>query len=70
MTTPYVLVLYYSRNGATAEMAKLIARGVEGSGQLEAMIRTVPNISAKSEATEPAIPEKGPVYCSGEDLRD
>ena len=70
MTTPYVLVLYYSRNGATAEMAKLIARGVEYSGQLEAMIRTVPNISVNSEATEPAIPHEGPVYCSEEDLRN
>jgi len=34
MSEPYVLVLYYSRHGATAEMARLIAEGVESEQQL------------------------------------
>jgi len=69
--TPYILVLYYSRNGATARMAQLIARGVEmaGGGQLEARLRTVPAVSTVTEATAPAVPETGAVYCSEDDLR-
>lgn len=63
----YVLVLYYSRHGKTAELAKLIARGVEMSG-VEAKIRTVPAVSPNNEATEMDIPEEGALYCSKEDL--
>ena len=33
-TTPYVLVLYYSRTGATEKMARLIARGIEQIAQM------------------------------------
>mgnify|MGYP001392971452 CR=1 FL=1 len=53
-TTPYILVLYYSRFGATFEMAQQIARGVELQG-LEARLRTVPAVSPVTEATEPAV---------------
>ncbi len=70
MGNPYVLVLYYSRHGATAQMAALIARGIEQVAGVEARIRTVPAVSPRCEATEPAVPEKGAVYCSEEDLRD
>ena len=66
----YVLVLYYSRYGATAEMAKLIARGVEQVSGMEARIRTVPSVSATCEATEDSIPSDGPPYATLEDLRD
>ncbi len=70
MSTPYLLVLYYSRTGAVARMAQLIARGIEQSGQFEARLRTVPAVSATTEATEPAVPTEGAVYCQMEDLRD
>jgi len=66
---PYVLVLYYSRHGATAEMARHVARGVEQRG-VEARLRTVPAVSAVSEASETDIPEQGPLYCELDDLRD
>jgi NAD(P)H dehydrogenase (quinone) len=66
---PYVLVLYYSRFGATAEMAHLVARGVEEGG-MEARLRTVPAVSANPEATEPPVPDSGAPYASSEDLRD
>lgn len=69
MTSPYVLVLYYSRHGATRTMARLIARGIEKEG-LEARLRTVPAISTVTEATAPEIPEEGELYCSLEDLAD
>lgn len=67
MSQPYVLVLYYSRNGATRALARQIARGVEEAG-LEARLRTVPSVSPNSEATEPAVPETGSVYCTEADL--
>ncbi|MFL7965503.1 NAD(P)H dehydrogenase (quinone) [Pseudomonas sp. NFIX10] len=68
MTTPYILVLYYSRSGSTNEMARQIARGVEQAG-LEARLRTVPAISAECEAVAPDIPEQGPLYASLDDLK-
>lgn len=68
MNTPYVLVLYYSRHGGTAEMARHIARGVEMGG-LEARLRTVPAISAECEAVAPSIPDSGALYVSEEDLK-
>ena len=64
-----VLVLYYSRQGATAKMARLIARGVESVQGVEAILRTVPNISANCEVTEPSIPTKGAPYVSLDELK-
>jgi NAD(P)H dehydrogenase (quinone) len=69
MSEQYVLVLYYSRHGKTADMARLIARGVESEG-LEARLRTVPEVSPVSEATAPAVPDEGAVYCSLDDLKN
>lgn len=68
--TPYILVLYYSRSGSTLEMAKQIARGVEQVSGIEARLRTVPAVSAVTEATEPAIPDSGAIYCSESDLKN
>lgn len=65
---PYVLIIYYSRHGATAKMADLIARGVESVGDMDVRIRTVPAISAVSEATAPAVPAEGAPYVTLEDL--
>lgn len=69
MSAPYILVLYYSRHGATAEMARQIARGVEQAG-LEARLRTVPAISTECEAVAPSIPEQGAVYATLDDLKN
>ncbi|WP_373087550.1 NAD(P)H:quinone oxidoreductase [Zhongshania sp.] len=65
----FVLVLYYSRHGATERLAQQIARGVEQAG-VEARIRTVPAVSAACEATADEIPESGHLYASEDDLRD
>lgn len=70
MSAPYVLVLYYSRSGSTARLAHLLARGIEKEKGIEARLRTVPAVSPNTEASDPEIPEDGPVYCSIEDLRD
>jgi len=69
VSTPYVLVLYYSRNGSTSEMARQIARGIEQGG-LEARLRTVPAISTECEAVTPAIPAEGAMYASLDDLKN
>ncbi|MDO6467013.1 NAD(P)H:quinone oxidoreductase [Neptunomonas phycophila] len=69
MSAPYILVLYYSSHGSTANMAKHIARGVEQCG-IEARIRTVPPVSSVCEATAPTIPNDGDIYCTEADLRD
>lgn len=69
MNSDYILVLFYSRNGATEKLAKLIARGIESQG-MEARLRTVPSISANCEASEPEIAAQGCQYCSAEDLKN
>jgi NAD(P)H dehydrogenase (quinone) len=69
VSAPYILVLYYSRHGATAEMARQIARGVELGG-LEARLRTVPSVSAECEAVAPEIPTEGAPYASLDDLKN
>ena len=69
MSAPYILVLFYSRNGSTSEMARQIARGIEQGG-LEARLRTVPAISAECEAVAPAIPDDGAMYASLDDLKN
>src|SRR4051812_9404892 len=59
---PYVLIVYYTSHGATAQMADFIARGVESVNGMSAKVRTVPAVSPVSEATAPAIPDKGAPY--------
>jgi len=63
-----ILVLYYSRYGATAEMAQLIARGIDTVAGFQARLRTVPPVSTVCEATEDDIPAEGPPYATLEDL--
>lgn len=63
-----ILVLYYSRYGATAEMARRTARGVGEIEGMEAKLRTVPAISTVCEASEDSIPDSGPPYATLQDL--
>jgi len=64
-----ILVLYYSRSGATAELARQVCRGVESSSAT-ARLRTVPPVSAASETTARPVPADGPPYATLDDLRD
>ena len=68
MSQPWVLILYYSVNGSVAAMATHVARGVERVRGVEARLRTVPPVSPVSEATAPAVPESGAVYCTEADF--
>ena len=63
-----ILVLYYSRYGATADMATMIARGIEEFRGTEAIVRTVPAVSPVNESTAEAIPPTGPPYATLDDL--
>ena len=64
---PYILVLYYSRNGHVKMLADQIALGIESAG-MEARLRTVPAVSTVCEASENDIPDTGDIYCTEEDL--
>jgi len=65
-----ILVLYYSRHGATAKMARQIARGIEQVTGMHARLRTVPPVSPDTEASIPAVPESGAPYATLEDLQE
>ncbi|MEM8767899.1 MAG: NAD(P)H:quinone oxidoreductase [Pseudomonadota bacterium] len=67
-TSPYILVLYYSRTGGTARLATHIARGIEREGSFEARLRTVPPVAEATTETLPPVPEEGAIYCSKDDL--
>ncbi len=64
-----ILVLYYSRNGTTAEMAQHIARGVASVSGAEALLRTVPEVSSVCEKTAESIPSQGAIYATLDDLK-
>jgi NAD(P)H dehydrogenase (quinone) len=64
-----VLVVYYSRDGSTAELARQACRGIESIAGATATLRTVPAVSASSEAHPEAVPDRGPPYATLEELR-
>lgn len=70
MSSPYILVLYYSRYGATAQLAQHIARGIESVSAIEAKIRTVPPVSTTCESVEKPVPDTGAPYCTLDELKN
>lgn len=66
---PEVLVLYYSRTGATAELARQVCRGIESVAGAAAKLRTVPPVAAESEGPAQRVPASGAPYAELEDLR-
>jgi NAD(P)H dehydrogenase (quinone) len=70
MTNITLLVLYYSRHGATRKMAELIAQGIESVPGCSARLRTVPAVSTVCEATEASIPSDGSPYVELADLSE
>ena len=65
-----ILVLYYSRHGAVASLAKQVARGIESVADTQARLRTVPEVSADTEATASPVPGQGDPYVTLDDLRE
>ena len=69
MSTPFILILYYSKTGSVAQLAQYIARGVGLVDGIEARVRTVPEVSSTCEAVDPNVPETGAPYVTLEELR-
>jgi NAD(P)H dehydrogenase (quinone) len=65
-----ILVLYYSRYGAIEALAREICQGIDSVKDMAARLRTVPPVSAVSEAVEDAVPDDGPPYATAEDLKE
>ena len=63
-----ILVLYYSRQGSTAALARQVCRGVEAVPGMQARLRTVAPIAATTERLDPPVPNDGPPYATHEDL--
>lgn len=63
-----ILVLYYSRHGTTAQLARQVCRGVDSVPGVQARLRTVPPVHAGTQTPLPAIPGSGPPYVTAEDL--
>ena len=67
---PEILVLYYSRNGAVAALARQIARGIEEVGGMSARLRAVPPVAAVTQAIAQPVPDKGAPYVDRQDLAE
>jgi NAD(P)H dehydrogenase (quinone) len=65
-----ILVLFYSRKGSTAELARQVCRGIESVSGARARLRTVPQVTTVVEQPQPAVPAEGPPYVTHDDLRE
>lgn len=65
---PYILILYYSQTGGTANLAEHISRGVQAQGDFDARLRCVPEVVTAIDETLPPVPSEGATYCNKEDL--
>ncbi len=65
-----ILVLYYSRGGSVARLARQIARGIGEVDGMQARLRTVPPVAPVTEVASPPEPEDGAPYVDKQDLRD
>ena len=63
-----ILVLYYSRQGSTAALARQVCRGVETVPGMQARLRTVAPVAATTERPDPSVPDAGPPYATHDDL--
>jgi NAD(P)H dehydrogenase (quinone) len=67
---PEILVLYYSRGGSVARLARQVARGVGEVDGMSARLRTVPPVSAATQSVVPPVPEEGAPYVEPADLAE
>jgi NAD(P)H dehydrogenase (quinone) len=70
LAVPDILILYYSRHGAVAQLARHVARGVEEVDGVRARLRSVPPVAAVTSVAQPPVPDEGAPYASIADLRE
>jgi len=67
---PEILIVYYSRHGSVAQLARHVARGVEEVAQMRARLRSVPPVAPVTTTAQPPVPDEGAPYATLQDLRD
>jgi len=67
---PDILVLYYSRGGSVARLARQIARGVEEVPGMQARLRSVPAVAPVTSTAAPPVPDEGAPYAELRDLSE
>ena len=67
---PDILILYYSRRGSVAQLARHVARGVEEVESMRARVRSVPPVAPVTETAAPPEPDEGAPYVTRADLHD
>ena len=67
---PDVLVLYFSRGGSVAALARQIARGIESVEGMSARLRTVPPVAPSTQQASPPVPADGAPYVTKQDLAE
>ncbi|HET6631346.1 MAG TPA: NAD(P)H:quinone oxidoreductase [Rhodanobacteraceae bacterium] len=65
-----ILVLYYSRNGSVAQLARLVARGIEEVPGMQARLRQVPPVAPVTRSAQPPEPDAGAPYVDKTDLAE
>ena len=69
-TMAEILVLYYSRGGSVARLARQVARGIGEVDGMSARLRTVPPVAAVTQSVAPPVPEDGAPYVQASDLEE
>jgi NAD(P)H dehydrogenase (quinone) len=67
---PEILVLYYSRGGSVARLARQIARGVGEVDGMQARLRSLPPVAPVTQTAAPPEPEDGAPYVDKRDLAE
>jgi len=67
---PDILIVYYSRTGNVAQLARLVARGVEEVPDMRARLRSVPPVAPVTEIAAGPVPDEGAPYATPADLRE
>lgn len=67
---PEVLIIYYSRGGSVAALARHVARGVGEVDCMQARVRCVPAVAATTQVATPAVPDDGAPYVQLRDLSE
>ena len=65
-----ILIVYYSRNGSVAQLARHVARGVEEVPDMRARLRSVPPVAPVTQVAQPPEPAEGAPYATLADLRE